>query len=384
MASDLPPWLVPKESPWDSISKAVQAGSMVAANRLRAQQIYVDAQQAQAKQDLAERQLVAQNEHLALQNKVIETKLANDAEDFATLKEWIPKFSHTSGDELEDLEVPQLHSIDQTMKVSQALAEKQRKSDLANLAQVIGRLGTKIATPEGEAEYWNAISPRTFGRMGGIEQLQIPINNAKQLLLKQQQAQSLVDFRNSQIQLGYDKLAEITEKDTTKAALGEKRAEAYVGHLKDIGEVQRARLELDKIKNESVTDYNSARVEELNARIENAGRRIKLGEINADLRKRALDLQEQRTLRKLSDVQLFRLSSDIEEQDRQATAEKWTPEQKKAKRKELFSLYEEAPAAAPAAPVATDKIMVIKDGKRFMLPASQLDEALKQGYQKAQ
>jgi len=40
-----------------------------------------------------------------------------------------------------------------------------------------------------------------------------------------------------------------------------------------------------------------------------------------------------------------------------------------------------APVAATPVPTTTERVTVIKDGKKFTLPASQLDEAQKQGYQ---
>lgn len=133
---NLPPWLTPKTEPWQAMAAGVQAGAAIGHNLLQAKALYAQSQQAAQALELRQNEFRAENESRALQNELARTKITHDAEDFATLREFLPQVSSTTSfDEISKLSVPPLHDAQNYLRLSVMLDRHKTgraASELAN------------------------------------------------------------------------------------------------------------------------------------------------------------------------------------------------------------------------------------------------------------
>lgn len=160
MAFELPDWLHPRGEPYQALLQGTQVGLAMGQAIARNMQAYALMQQSQQRLDLQAQEIATLNEGRTLQNEIAKTKEAHDAEDYATLRAFLPKMeSATSYKDLAPLSVPQLHNTTQYLQYSLLLDK--HKTDKA-LGEMAGELAGK--TP-GNDEYlniihkWSALAP---------------------------------------------------------------------------------------------------------------------------------------------------------------------------------------------------------------------------------
>lgn len=254
---DLPDWLT-TQNPWsgsDAFIKGSQAGAAVAANRLRAKQLYIDVQQHQQKMDLAERQFATENEATTLKNEVIRTKLANDAADFQTLREWWPQFQSSEG----EIEMPVLRDENTMLKVSAAVAEKRSKIGQAAFAELMATPGFDLANPEHQKQYFELLSRyKNIPAKLGPDGVMGPIKVAEGLKRLRDEADSRIAAR--------------TDRSELNALIEERRA----------------------LLADSTVELNDARILDLQNDIAFAERRAAIQEGNLELRREELSQKGKR------------------------------------------------------------------------------------------
>lgn len=254
---DLPSWLT-TQTPWsgsDAFLKGSQVGSAIAANRIRAKQLYADVQQTQQRLDLAEREQLTQDEASNLRNQVLRTKLANDAADFEVLRQWWPQFQSSEG----EIDMPVLRDENTMLKVAAAVAEKRSKIGQAAFAELMATPGFDLANAEHQKQYFELLSRyKNIPAKLGPDGVMGPIKVAESLKRLRDEANSRITARGERTKL--DALVE--------------------GRRKLIAE--------------STIDLNDARIAKYDKDIAFEERRLALGEKNATLRGQEQGLREKR------------------------------------------------------------------------------------------
>lgn len=277
-----PAWMVPRESPWQALVAGAQVGAQIANSRARNQALYAQIQQQQQQQDLQEREFVAKNSANTLANEVVRLKITNDAQDFEQLRAWWPKFSEATGDSLKNLELPSLRNPDQMQKIIGMVSEKRKVEGVTDFAEVAGRVD--LATPEGQAEYWQAVgrNPSIAGKMG-LQNLMAPIKTAEDLRRLEtdaaNRAAEQTAKRKSMEAFNAEKLAIWQQRADTGQMDAESRAEFRDFQRENIGLTHE-----ETARRLAVMESNAAtRQQRLNEKIEN------LSPEKRDLLKRDLD-----------------------------------------------------------------------------------------------
>ncbi len=359
-----PSWLFPKEGAWESFVKGTQAGAAVAANNIRAKQVYADIAQTQQRLDLASREQVTRDEASNLHNEVIRTKLNNDAADFQTLREWWPKFqSDTTG----EIDPPVLRDENNMLKVTAAVAQRRDKIGQAKFAQFMSS-GVDLATPDGQQSYYNFLSdnPNIIGKLGP-DGIMAPVKVAENLKRLRDEANSRIAGRE--------------DRSALDALIEQRRA----------------------LLSDSTVALNDARIQKLNQDIGFAERELAVKENNVKLRDRDVTNKEnrfnqdkwqpedreeyrQRSRAIQEDAGLTQTEKDQALQETRAHIDLNRQQREgfkkaKAQREGLKTSTPEPAAATPIAP--SGRVSVVSpDGKVGTIPESQLDEALKSGYKR--
>lgn len=405
-----PTWLFPKEGAWESFVKGSQAGAAIAANRIRAQQVYADVRQGQQKIDLAEREQVTREQAADLHNEVVRTKLSNDAADFKSLQDWWPKFQKSDG----EITPPALYNENTMIKVSQEIAQKRSKVGMAKFAEFMAAPGRDLTNPSDRAQYYDLLSqyqniPDKLGPNG----IMAPIKMAEDLkrLGDAAKAKAAADVGVPEsVVTGVDEQGNPVTEDfvrfgnhifrSTKTSIitdeksGKRFIKSATGALHPLDSADEASITTDPVTGEQSIQTLPM--------LDSEGKQVGLGyrgakggivripqndavskgdTVRYNSRIRELNAEEKAKVGALTgnDVtaETDRLRTVYDLKRREVT-DKFFP---KAQRAGLQNPA--APVAAPTlkAPMS-DRVPVISpDGKVGTVPSDQLDEALKTGYQ---
>lgn len=398
---DLPDWLT-TQNPWsgsDAFIKGSQAGAAIAANRLRAKALYVDVQQHQQKMDLAERQFATENEAATLKNEVIRTKLANDAADFQTLREWWPSFQSSEG----EIDMPVLRDENTMLKVAAAVAEKRSKIGQAAFAELMATPGFDLANPEDQKKYFEMLSRyKNIPAKLGPDGVMGPIKVAEGLKRLRDEADSRIAERDRKAAMA-DNMGWVYPEDGSPPYLVDAKGGTRLAPFR-AGLDDGFTPEETKIGDVTLIRTSPNRWQVVNKSIP-AGRMTDLEKVNlSDIRKQRQALvdtiaSEAPTLKtglfgsgNKAAVDAYKAQADkiaaltaressliqaVEARDKPASPERQGPPNRRE------GLKTEDRNAPPAVVAPTGKVRVISpDGTPGFIPAGQLEEALKAGYTK--
>lgn len=180
----LPPWLTPSESsPFQALIAGAQVGRNIAANRQAA------------------RQLAAQTQHQAFQDRVLNEKFQADAQDLKTLQEWWPTFTSAEGDALRTLTVPPLKNAQMWNRISMEVERKKQQAAASDFANALS--GLDLSNPADQAIAWGkaaALPPQALDMLGRR------IDHAVTAKQRQAEAAALAGYRDRMASVAEDKL----------------------------------------------------------------------------------------------------------------------------------------------------------------------------------
>ncbi len=402
--TQFPTWMLPKESPMDSLLKGVAAGSQMAATRQRGQIAYAQIQEFQQQQDLREREFLAENESRTLANEVHRTKLDQDTADFNTARDWYPVFAATPADKVSAIVRPTFHDTRRQEMAERAIAVKTaaglRKRQMEGTSKLIGLTAehpdpTDPALAKKAAEIFLEynLTPEQWNQWENHQE------HVQNIRLTRDKADAAIKERTVRLDQAQQRI-DISFKNAETRAIS-------VDDRRELGTVAN---ELRALRLDPTTPYNAARIDELthrhdliaaklaNAPILSIADKAQVKALSTALTKADTELLTAQTALSAHDNDYFQgdkkkatakvAAIQKHVTDLEAKLNAFSPKSEiRTPQSEIITPATQNVTGGtkygPPAP-SDGKVMVEKDGKQFWLPSTQLQDALGQGYNQVQ